>query len=96
MGLSKKKSSVAFLIIILLGVLVNSNQIFAQDKATKIDELMTKIAENGQTKKEAGEGQKKNGSRSANQTNGGKKPGESAPQKPATPGSKEALKRLGI
>jgi len=48
MIISQKISSVVFLLIFLLGVLVNPNEIFAQDKAAKVDELMMKIVENRQ------------------------------------------------
>jgi len=41
-------SATVFLLIIVINVLVIPNKIFAQDKASMIDELMTKVAENRQ------------------------------------------------
>ena len=44
----QKLSSTVFLLVIIINFFVNPNEIFAQNNASKIDELMTKIVENRQ------------------------------------------------
>ena len=44
----QKLSSTVFLLVIIINFFVNPTEIFAQDKVSKIDELMTKIVENRQ------------------------------------------------